>query len=137
MPGGAIGLNLRELTCHGGYDGCVTRDPTAAGGIRLGATRARPSRPSDRVLYLPATDSEESASRSEPNRHLRQDGQVLETAERGAGAARDCPAEGGIEAGIGRGARTSVWGSPRVDPPQMPPRQATPCPRDLREAALR
>ena len=49
----------------------------------------------------------------------------------------DRPAEGGTEARVGGGARALVSGSPRADPPQVPPRQSSARPRDLREAALR
>ena len=72
-----------------------------------------------------------------PHRHLRQDGQVLEAAERGAGAAGGRPAEGGTEAGAGGGAAASVRRRSRVDPAEVSPGQGSARPRDLREAALR
>src|SRR2546422_6753370 len=116
---------------------CVVGDQAPAGGIRAGAARSRPSGPSDRVLHLAVAHGEASAPRTEPHRHLRQDGQVLEAADGGARAVGGPRAQGAIEERAGGRARAVVSGSPRVDPPQVPTRHRTTRARRVREGALR
>src|SRR5437879_4611093 len=81
--------------------GCFVADQAAAGGIRARAARSRPRRPGDRVLHLPVAHGEARAPRAEPHRHLRQDGQVLEAAEWGAGETGGPPAQGASQARAG------------------------------------
>src|SRR5256712_5924855 len=117
--------------------GCFVCDPPPAGRIRAGTARSGPGRPSDRVLHLPVAHGEASAPRAEPHRHLRQDGQVLEASDRGAGEAGGPSAEGAAEARAGGRAHAVVSGSSRVDPPEMQARRGKTSTRGLREAAVR
>src|SRR6266566_9612357 len=137
MYGAALYLSS-ELTnpwrTGNGSRECGIGDQAPAGGIRVGAARSRPSGPSDRVLHLPVAHGEASAPRTEPHRHLRQDGQVLEAADGGARAVGGPPAQGAAEARAGGRAHAVVSGSSRADPPEMQARHGKTSRRGLREA---
>src|SRR5206468_2523554 len=89
-----------------------------------------------RILYFAAADGEEIAPGAWPDRHLRQDREILETSERQALKAGRASAQRGIKEKLGP-TQAIVQRSSRADSPQVRARQRGPNTGDFREATLR